>query len=148
MKRCPTCDAPADEDALFCEVDGTRLPTAHPPVAAGPAVPAGPRCPGCGAENSNDDDGYCASCGLRLPTHVSTPPLPPGSKVGAFMVSATRAGDDREAVDDAGSTVLLVAGGREADAILAAEHAALERLADAWQAGRGARDGRWIGDRS
>lgn len=120
MKRCPTCDAPAEGDALFCEVDGTRL-------VRETSEKSSDACPGCGAVKSDDGDGYCASCGLRLPERLSAPMLPTGSRIAGFLITATGALDDREARGPEGP-VLLVLGDRTTESSAAAEHAALTRL--------------------
>jgi serine/threonine protein phosphatase PrpC len=52
-----------------------------------------------------------------------------GTSVSGFTVTGVRAPDDRTARDDRGHDVLLVVGDPERDADLAAERAALERLA-------------------
>jgi serine/threonine protein phosphatase PrpC len=150
VKSCPTCGAACADDDLFCETDGTQLApreesqfTMGPPPtsrAPNPGPPeAGPEgsspegaaslCGACGAEGSDDGDGYCKLCGHRLEgrgTRASDPlpQLNAGVQIGAYKIRQT-AGDHATASGPDGTEVLLIVG--EA-AALAAEADAIDRI--------------------
>jgi len=66
--RCPGCAALVAAGDRFCEVCGTDLGTSRSTSPPLPATTAG--CPHCGHRATADADpadGYCPSCGLRLP---------------------------------------------------------------------------------
>ena len=64
---CPGCAAPVAAGDRFCEVCGTDLGPSRGTPTPLPATTAG--CPHCGHRATAEDpaDGYCPSCGLRLP---------------------------------------------------------------------------------
>jgi serine/threonine protein phosphatase PrpC len=65
VKQCPTCGASCADGDLFCEADGTKLSTGAPP-APETSRKAPRACDACGAEDTDDGDGYCTVCGHRL----------------------------------------------------------------------------------
>ena len=68
---CPSCGEPCSEGDAFCEACGTEL---APAVVSTPAAEFVPVCPVCSADPDADHsagvsaDGYCASCGRKVPT--------------------------------------------------------------------------------
>ena len=70
MTACPACGAPVGADDSFCEACGTELAPAM--VSAGAAdFPAA--CPVCSSDpalpgSQVSSDGYCESCGRKVPT--------------------------------------------------------------------------------
>ena len=156
MRSCPTCGAACAEADLFCEADGTKLSPSEATSAAAPAhlsVRASGACEACGADDSDDGDGYCTICGHRLGGAATAPAaapsgassvaagslglgvrsaaagpglegLSPGARLGNYVVRNS-AGDRATASTPDGVEVLLVVGRRDA---LAHEAAALDRV--------------------
>jgi serine/threonine protein phosphatase PrpC len=143
VKRCPKCGASAADDDLFCENDGARLegagdaglphtPTPSPVVAVattptGRLDLGGAACPGCGAVASDDGDGYCASCGLRLSDGTSAA-VPEGASLAGGVVTGAVAADTLIVRAPTGESYLVAVGTGGA---LAGEARALEALAKA-----------------
>jgi PPM family protein phosphatase len=151
VKRCPTCGAACADGDLFCEADGTKLSSVpasrvddtreRPPTsgAAGRSVgPAsGTSCDACGADDSDDGDGYCMVCGHKIAGVAARAPSPlaPGTQLGSYMVRQT-AGDRATASAPDGTEVLLVVGrpdalAHEADALAGVgPHPSFPRVVD------------------
>jgi serine/threonine protein phosphatase PrpC len=130
----------ADDD-LFCEIDGTKLaPVAAtrpmaPPAAMPAAMPAptpkvvaAGACPGCGARDADDGDGYCNACGRKLRDGPRTASVPEGASLAGGVVTGSMAADTLIARGDDGRDFLIALGDARA---LDAEARALETLAAA-----------------
>lgn len=144
MKRCPTCDAEYGDEDVFCELDGGRLgPQAaarhvSPSAASAPDLSASRQerstmapmsiCPSCRKPNTDDGDGYCASCGSRIDPEQRTTIsiLPEGATFGGCTVTGARATDDVSAKSKTGADVAIAVGDA---AILADESSATRALA-------------------
>jgi serine/threonine protein phosphatase PrpC len=124
----------ADDD-LFCEIDGTRLA----PIAATPAPVQTPEpaaatgaCPGCGARDADDGDGYCNACGRKLREGPKTASVPDGASLAGGVVTGSMAADTLVARAADGASFLIALGDAKA---LDAEARALEALASAGVSG-------------
>ena len=82
-------------------------------------------CPACGAEDNDDGDGFCETCGHRLVFASGAPSIPPAETVGGWRVGGARAPDDFEAIANDGRRAIVVVGAADA---LASEVSALEAL--------------------
>lgn len=71
MKVCPQCGTQMEDDAVFCDNCGTKLPEADVAPSPAPAsVAGGLTCPQCGA-SVVPGEAYCDNCGAALaPTPV------------------------------------------------------------------------------
>ncbi|OGO28405.1 MAG: hypothetical protein A2Z16_09130 [Chloroflexi bacterium RBG_16_54_18] len=92
MRTCPDCHSLVDDNAVFCDNCGYRLPSvereieptikAEIPPPSIPAVRAGAKdeqvgaCSSCGFLNMPGEM-FCQNCGVQLAPVASTPPLPP-----------------------------------------------------------------------
>jgi serine/threonine protein phosphatase PrpC len=119
MKRCPKCDAEYGTDDVFCEVDGARLATSPPVLAAAAPAKSSCTCPSCGANDADDGDGYCSSCGHKLAGGTAAPDalLPIGATIGGRVVTEAHDRDDFAAKDPSGREVTVAVGAPESLAL-------------------------------
>jgi PPM family protein phosphatase len=126
VKRCPTCDTSFEDEDVFCELDGGRLvaESVSPQAVSSPdpgevatqarrdAPTMAPTmlCPSCHKPNSDDGDGYCSGCGMRLELRLSASILPTGATLGGCTVTGSRAIDDVNATSKAGAEVVIAVG--------------------------------------
>jgi serine/threonine protein phosphatase PrpC len=127
VKTCPKCGAAANDDDLFCEADGVKLPGEAVLAAVDARSSA---CPSCGLAHADEGDGYCRSCGHRMAPSTPRACVAIGTvlRVGEsrFTVTKTREDDDALA-ESADGRRYLVAFGDTLE--LAQEESALTSLA-------------------
>jgi serine/threonine protein phosphatase PrpC len=106
-------------DDVFCEVDGTRLATGQPVLAAARSAKTLGACPSCGASDPNDGDGYCSACGYKLSGGGAAPDalLPVGATIGGRVITSVRDRDDFAAKDPSGREVTVAVGAAESLAL-------------------------------
>ena len=87
MITCPKCNAPLEDDAIFCNRCGTPVAREQPQPAAPAAAPV--FCPNCGQKVDADTE-FCPNCGSRVSSGsgnggdawraAEAPPPPPPSE--------------------------------------------------------------------
>lgn len=111
----------------MCELDGDRLAESAGHVSVSPAAVSAPDlafvlrdaptmaptslCPSCHRPDTDDGEGYCASCGSSLvDQRMTVSILPPGTAFGGGIVTGARAVDDLNATTKDGAEVAIAMG--------------------------------------
>lgn len=77
--NCPSCGAPIQPGASFCDNCGAQLPQGGQTPPPSPAA-SSTKCPACGADNVPGSM-FCDNCGAALNQPAAQPPQPPAAPV-------------------------------------------------------------------